>query len=96
MKVPVVVQIARPITTHIATEGPEIHSQMLRPRISALAQAGCRPEGAERDVEQARESLNHAGPSMPTRASRALTAPEFWKRKRKTTLMAIELVTEGK
>ena len=65
MKVPVVVQIARPITTHIATEGPEIHSQTLRPRMSALPQAGLStPKAPNAMWNRPRESLNHAGPSV--------------------------------
>jgi len=43
-----------------------------------------------------RESENHCGPRIPKNPSTALTAPPLRKMNRKTTLMATELVTDGK
>src|SRR5689334_4434573 len=98
MNVPVVVQIARMMTTHIATDGPEIHSQTDLPSTSPWAHDGLSstPTALKKMWNSPRESLNHAGPWIPKISRTALTAPELANRKRNTTLIAIELVTEGK
>ena len=54
MKVPVVVQIARTMMTHMATEGPESQSHSERPKMSHLppGRVVARAEPAEDDVQQ--------------------------------------------
>ena len=54
MKVPVVVQMARKMMTHIATEGPESHSHRRPTEDVALAPGGVVPraEPAQDDVQQ--------------------------------------------
>ncbi|GMA19513.1 hypothetical protein GCM10025862_15340 [Arsenicicoccus piscis] len=97
MKVPVVVQMARKISTIIATDGPDSHSHRDRPRTSAWAQPGLSmPNAPNARWNRPRGSENHAGPWIPNSPRKALTAPEFPKRNKKTVVMAIELVTDGK
>ena len=98
MNVPVVVQIARMMMTHMATDGPESQSHSDRPKICPCAQPGLSPapNRPRNRWSRPRESLNHWGPSMPKNLRSPLTAPVLEKRNRNTVEMAIELVTDGK
>ena len=101
MKVPAVVQTTSAMMAHMATLGPEIHSHQLRLRTRGWPgpTAGCwgrrRAARRERLGTMPFESLSHCGPWMPTLDRMALSAPPL-KTKRKTVVIATELVTEGK
>src|SRR4051812_28734387 len=102
MKVPLVVQTTRIMMTDIATLGPDSQSHHDKPNgpWPASAAGGCcgstRPEPLSSRWISPRGSLNHCGPWMPKKPSSELKAPALAKMKMNTTLMATELVTEGK
>src|SRR5262245_31884570 len=102
MNVPLVVHTTSVMIAHIATLGPAVHSHQDRPsRLWVASQPG----GASGSMSPAlasatwmipRGSENHFGPSTPNALSNALTAPPLVNRNRNTTLIATELVTDGK
>ncbi len=102
MNVPEVVQTTRTMIVHMATLGPDSQSHHDSPSgppsVSAAggASVSTRPRPPSNRWSRPRESENHSGLLIPNVASRLLTAPELAKMNRKTTLMATELVTEGK
>src|SRR4051812_14876259 len=99
MKVPEVVQTTSMMIAHIATLGPESHSHQLRPKgppAASPAGASCTPTRPSSRCTSPRGSENHCGPSRPNMDSSWLIAPELENMNRNTTLIATELVTDGK
>src|SRR5664280_822773 len=62
MKVPVVVQTARKMMTHMATEGPDSQSHTERPKISVPPPPGRVVAGAEQSHEQVEQTAWVAEP----------------------------------
>src|SRR5690606_5447900 len=99
MKVPDVVNTARAISAVIATDGPAIHSHQVTPSGPSPA----RNEGTEFTPSQLstmwntpRGSANQLGPLTLSQLRTPLTTPEAPNRYRNTTVIATELVTDGK
>ena len=88
---------------HIATLGPESQSHLRQPeQVRVAGERRRRRSGFTRPTpprmmwSRPRESENHCGPWMPKKPSSALTAPPLVNMNRNTTLIATELVTDGK
>ncbi len=100
MNVPLVVKIAMMMNADIATEGPASQSHHETPRkpfrVSAVGARRRRRRAPSRMCRSPLGSLNQLGPSMPTRARIALTTPVVEKRNSHSTVIATELVTDGK
>src|SRR5262245_58662948 len=102
MNVPLVVQTTSVMIAQRATLGPANHSHHDSPNTPWRASAEGGAAGSTRPTLDSttwttpRGSENHCGPRMPTAPSSALTAPLLVNRNRNTTLIATELVTEGK
>ena len=96
MNVPDVVKIAIRMNAHIATDGPEIQSQPLRPRKTGLLMpAGASPPPSIRWM-MPRGSSNQFGPLIEKSSSMPLIAPEAENRNSHRTVMATDDVTDGK
>ena len=84
---------------NIATDGPESQSHQLTPRkplpVNALG-PDAMPSLARRICRMPRGSWNQLGPLTPNQASTALMLPEALNRNNQSTVIATELVTEGK
>src|SRR5262249_7114497 len=99
MNVPDVVQMTSAMIDTMATLGPDSQSHQLRPpRLPPASAAGglSTPNQPRMMCSTPRESENQAGPLIPNTDSRPLTAPELANMNRNTTLIATELVTDGK
>ena len=99
MNVPDVVNITIIIMANMATEGPASQSQRLTPRkeCSVSAAGPCViPKVASRLWTIPRGSWNQLGPSTPNTRRIAFTLPEALKRNSHNTVIATELVTDGK
>jgi hypothetical protein len=102
MNVPEVVQTTSEMIAHIATLGPEVQSHQVRPSMPCPVSAAggavvsTSPTASRARCRTPRGSANHCGPLMPNRPRMALIAPLLANMNRKTTLMATELVTDGK
>lgn len=99
MNVPLVVKTAMRISADIATEGPDSQSHHDTPRKSepvSVAGPVETPRAPRATWTMPRGSLNQLGPSSPSRAMIALTGPANEKRKSQSTVIATELVTDGK
>jgi hypothetical protein len=98
MKVPLVVKTAISTKALIATEGPANQSHQLTPSRSwSVRNAGPVTPIAPRALwTTPLGSWNQAGPSIPSHDSARFTAPVCVKRNSHTTVMATELVTDGK
>ena len=100
MNVPDVVKTASSTKADIATDGPDSQSHQLTPRkscsVSRLgavgdARGGRAPRGRSRAGR-----WNQFGPFMPTQPSTLFTAPVVLNRNSHSTVIATELVTDGK
>ena len=99
MKVPEVVKIAIRMKALIATEGPASQSHHEIPRKSLPARAPgavSTPKTPSTMCSTPRGSANQFGPSRLNQDRILLTTPVALKRKSQSTVMATELVTEGK
>src|SRR4051794_34228142 len=99
MNVPLVVKIAIRMNANIATEGPASHSHQVIPRNPFVVSAWgpeSMPIAARPMWRMPFGSLNQFGPLMPTHESTSFTTPVVEKRKSQSTVIATELVTDGK
>ena len=99
MKVPLVVKTAMRMKTLIATDGPAIHSHQLMPRNSLEVRnsgPAWTPTAPRATCTIPRGSLNQFGPVMPIHESTSLTTPDVENRNSHSTVIATELVTDGK
>ncbi len=99
MKVPLVVKMAMKMNAVIATDGPPIQSHHETPRKELPVSAGgplFMPSPASASWMIPDGSLNQFGPLMPTHDSTLLMAPDWLNRKSHRTVIATELVTDGK
>ena len=99
MNVPLVVKMLSETMMSIPTLGPASQSHHVTPRNPwAVSAAGpeCTPTRPSRSCSTPEASFCQSGPVIPTAASRLLTTPVLVNRKYQSTVMATELVTEGK
>ena len=99
MNVPEVVKMAIMMKALIATDGPASHSHHEMPRNSLEASASgavSRPKTPRTMCSTPRGSSNQFGPSIANHDSTLLTTPVGLNRNSHSTVMATELVTDGK
>jgi hypothetical protein len=87
------------MNTHMATLGPASHCHQVMPRNrdDSRADGGeSTPTHPNRMWTIPRGSLNQLGPSMLSFARNAFTVPLALNKNRNTTVIATELVTDGK
>ena len=99
MNVPEVVKMTMRMMANIATDGPDSQSHALTPRkLCSVSAAGpfLTPNAESRMWTMPRGSLNQFGPLTPNHLSIALMGPAALNRNSHSTVIATELVTDGK